>query len=262
LNKWFVIILFTFKYKYYYLFQITTAFLLLLILSCTLKPENPVTFSKSDSLLQIVETEIAQKKRIEQFRRNVLPRNFQEKIENYHPVIRKYAKRYGFDWRLIVAQILKESRFKENARSRVGAVGLMQIMPRTAKEIRQEMDIEYIANNPRENITAGIFHLYKQLRFFPKAKKDEKIKLALASYNSGAGRVLDAQEVAKFLHLNPNHWDSVRLSLPKLSRKNWQLHLEIWDLGEPPRGHFNGYKQTIEYVDDIIKNYTYLTRMY
>lgn len=233
-----------------------------LFLGCSGSPETPESFSEPDSLLQIIEKEIAQKKEVASFRKKVLPRDFQKKIEDYYPVIRKYAKRYGFDWRLIVAQILKESRFRENARSGKGAVGLMQIMPGTAEDIRREMDIEYIANNPRENITAGIYHLFKQLRYFRQANGDERMKLALAAYNSGAGHILDAQDIASFFQLNPNLWPSVRHTLPRLTRKDWQLHLEIWDLGIPPHGHFNGYRQTIAYVDDIVKNYYYLRKMY
>jgi membrane-bound lytic murein transglycosylase MltF len=250
------------KQIFNFLIKVGAVMVLSILHTCSSKTEAPTQYTREDSLLQMVKEQIAEKKMLDIFRERVLPRDFQNKIESYYPVIRKYAKRYGFDWRLIVAQILKESKFKENARSHKGAIGLMQIMPGTAREIHQEMDIEYIANNPRENITAGIFHLYKQLKYFPDAYSEEKIKLALAAYNSGAGRILDAQEIARFLKLDPNLWISVKMSLPKLSRDYWQLHLEVWDMGVPPRGHFNNSNQTIEYVDDIYTNYEYLTKMY
>jgi membrane-bound lytic murein transglycosylase F len=203
----------------------------------------------------MIRQKIHQKKRVEEFRSKILPSDFAQKIEDYYPVVRKYAKRYGFDWRLIVAQIFKESRFKENARSHVGAMGLMQIMPSTASEIRMEMDIEYIANNPRENIAAGIYHLYKQVHYFPDADRDERVKLGLAAYNCGSARIFDAQTIARYLGLDPQSWYAVKQCLPKLTATHWKLHLEIWELGVPDFGYFYGYEQTIDYVDDIMRKY-------
>ena len=245
-------------------FKFWAVFLPIVIVTfgCTPRSDKVRNVAQRDSLIQMVEKRIAQKKELELFRSKALPLDFQEKIENYYPAIRKYAKRYGFDWRLIVVQILKESRFKENARSHVGAIGLMQIMPGTAREIRREMDIEYIANNPRENIAAGIYHLYKQLKYFPNADRSNRVKLALASYNCGAGRVFDAQSVAHFLELDPQNWEAVRFCLPKLTTKDWRLHLEVWELGIPKYGYFYGYNQTIDYVDKIIENYQIMKRMY
>ncbi|MBN2364996.1 MAG: hypothetical protein EH225_02600 [Calditrichaeota bacterium] len=215
-----------------------------------------------DSLTVWVERQIEAKKKFENFRRKILPRDFESKIEDYYPVIRKYSKRYGFDWRLIVMQILKESRFREDARSHVGAIGLMQIMPSTALEIRREMDIEYITINPRENIAAGIYHLFKQLKYFPDADRDDRVKLALAAYNGGVGRVLDAQKISRYLNLNPQTWEGVKAALPRLTARDWRLHLDIWELGVPKYGYFYGYEETINYVDDIINYYQIFTSVY
>jgi membrane-bound lytic murein transglycosylase F len=226
-------------------------FLIILGQGCIRHSEDPLTFVREDSLLSIVRERIDQKKQIDEFR-----------VERYYPVIRKYAKRYGFDWRLIVMQILKESRFKENARSQVGAMGLMQIMPSTALDIRKEMDIEYIANNPRENITAGIYHLYKQLKYFPDSDRTNRIKLALAAYNCGVARILDAQTIARHLKFNPHSWEAVKICLPKLTANDWRLHLEIWELGVPDYGYFYGFDQTIDYVGDIIGKYKIFTQIY
>jgi membrane-bound lytic murein transglycosylase F len=239
-------------------------FLVLIILGqgCTRHSEDPLNFVREDSLLSMVRERIDQKKQIDEFRKKFLPRDFEQKVERYYPVIRKYAKRYGFDWRLIVMQILKESRFKEDARSRVGAMGLMQIMPSTALDIRREMDIEYIANNPRENIAAGIYHLYKQLKHFPESDRTNRLKLALAAYNCGVARIFDAQTIARQLKYNPHSWETVKMCLPKLTADNWRLHLEIWELGVPDYGYFYGFDQTIDYVEDITSKYKIFTQIY
>lgn len=233
-----------------------------LLAGCQVSSGVQQSMTREDSLVNMVRQRISEKKQIEQFRRNALPRDFENKVENYYSVIRKYAKRYGFDWRLILVQILKESHFKERARSHAGAMGLMQIMPSTAKEIRREMDIEYIANNPRENIAAGIYHLYKQLKYFPDADRSNRIKLAMAAYNCGAGRIFDAQDIARTLELDPQNWEAVREALPKLTSKDWRLHLETWELGVPQYGYFYGYRETIAYVDDIFSNYEIVKKMF
>jgi membrane-bound lytic murein transglycosylase F len=172
-------------------------------------------------------------------------------VIRYKPIIKKYAKRYGFDWRLIVAQIVQESGFKEKAKSRAGARGLMQLMPGTAKEIGRELEFEYIMKRPRENITAGIYHLYKQTRFFPEAEKDERLKLSLASYNCGAGHVFDAQRIAEYYRRPENYWDEVSPFLAKLKKDDWQLHLQVWPTGKPQYGYFYGYEETTNYVNNI-----------
>lgn len=219
-----------------------------------------------DTLINMIEQKIAEKKRqrerIEKFREQYLPENFYNKIKEYYPIIRKYAKRYGIDWRLIVVQILKESRFKEDARSHMGAMGLMQIMPRTAREITRELDIEYITKDPRENITAGIYHMYKQLQYFPNADLENRIKLALASYNCGPARIFDARNIARFKKMDPDTWDDIKECLPMLTTDYWKLHLEVWEQGTPTYGYFYGYEQTIDYVDDIYEKYTLVKQMF
>ena len=228
--------------------------------------ESYTTLSAPDSLIPMVEKEIERKRsdveKVEEFKRRKLPRNFDEKLREYLPVIKKYSKRYGLDWRLIVALILKESHFEENARSHVGARGLMQIMPRTARELHRELDYENIIRDPRENITAGIYHLYKQQRYFRDADPVNRLKLAMAAYNCGPARIIDAQDIAEFKELNPLSWEGVRECLPLLTPDSWQLHLEVWPKGVPTYGYFYGFPETIDYVDDIAVKYDVLTKMY
>ncbi len=206
----------------------------------------------ADSVLQRqVRQRIAEKKRLEALRRQLSDSRMGRSIARYRPIIKKYAKRYGFDWRLITAQIVQESGFQERARSHVGAKGLMQIMPGTAREISKELDIEYIMKNPRENITAGIYHLRKQYRLFPDAPFTDRTKLALASYNCGVGHVFDAQDISRYFKLPPQRWRNVRVYLTMLKKTDWQLHLQVWPTGRPRFGYFYGYNETINYVENI-----------
>lgn len=235
---------------------ILTASLLLGLAACRSSSGDKALEAQDDQLKRKIEKRIAEKKELDLLASRLATGRIGKSIIKYKPVIKKYAKRYGFDWRLIVAQIVQESGFKVEARSRVGALGLMQIMPRTAREISGELDIEYIMKNPRENITAGIYHLKKQFRLFPDAKIADRTKLALASYNCGVGRVFDAQKIARYYKLPSNKWNNVRPYMAMLKKSDWQLHLQVWPKGKPKHGYFYGYNETINYVDNIWRLYS------
>lgn len=230
---------------------------LFLLFSCKQQPvEGLASFQVVDSMLVHAKMKIEKKRGLDRQRQKLYGSRLGKSIKKYKPIIKKYAKHYGLDWRLIVAQIVQESGFKEKARSRVGARGLMQLMPLTAKEISTELDIKYIMKNPRENITAGIYHLQKQLRYFPDSSPDERTRLALASYNAGPGRVFDAQSISRFYKLNQSKWVNVRPYLSKLKKSDWELHLEVWPNGKPRYGFFYGSEETTQYVDKIWKAYS------
>lgn len=96
-------------------------------------------------------------------------------------LIDKWAKAYGVDPNIAKAQAWQESRGKQSARSRVGAIGVMQLMPKTAKELRVD------PTNVEENIKGGMKYLSKQLKAFK-----GNYALALAAYNAGPGSVRKA----------------------------------------------------------------------
>lgn len=95
----------------------------------------------------------------------------------YIEIINRVSAEHGVDAKLVRAVIEVESAYKRNARSPKGAVGLMQLMPATARQ--------YAVTNlydPESNIQAGIKHLKGLLQRFP-------VALALAAYNAGEGAV-------------------------------------------------------------------------
>jgi soluble lytic murein transglycosylase-like protein len=95
----------------------------------------------------------------------------------YLPLIEAAAKRHQVDPLLVHAVITVESRFHARARSRKGAMGLMQLMPATARELQ-------VGNpyDPAANIEGGVRHLRQLLDRFD-------VRLAVAAYNAGAGAV-------------------------------------------------------------------------
>jgi membrane-bound lytic murein transglycosylase MltF len=116
----------------------------------------------------------------------------------------KYGDQYGVDWLLMGAQGYQESQLNQNAKSQVGAIGVMQIMPATGKELNVGDITETEAN-----IHAGI----KYMRFMidqyyekePMTKLDKAL-FAFASYNAGPARVRQLRQEAAKRGLDPNVW--------------------------------------------------------
>ncbi len=97
----------------------------------------------------------------------------------FDDLIRETAERHQVDVALVKAVIRTESYFNPNATSRVGASGLMQLMPQTAR--RYGVTDLY---SPRQNLEAGVRHLRYLLDRYPR-----QLHLALAAYNAGEGAV-------------------------------------------------------------------------
>jgi membrane-bound lytic murein transglycosylase F len=150
----------------------------------------------------------------------------------------KYSKRFfgiGFDWKYFKAQAIAESNLNPNAKSYVGAVGVMQLMPRTFEEVsRKSKVIEKLPEDPRWNIAAGIWYNKQQFDFWKKDRElEERLKFMYGSYNSGRYNLLKAQRQAIDKGLNPRKWDSMYQALPLITGKH--------------------SKETLNYVERVFK---------
>ncbi len=120
----------------------------------------------------------------------------------YDDIVKKYADQYGFDWRLLIAQMYQESRFNPQTTSWAGAKGLMQVLPRTAKEMGFKQ-----LEDPDIGIHAGVKYLdWVRDRFETELDIKDRMWFSLAAYNAGAGHVKDARHLARQIGLNPNRW--------------------------------------------------------
>lgn len=144
------------------------------------------------------------------------------RVVKYDRYFSKYSKRYFgplFDWRHFKAQAIAESRLKANATSRVGAVGVMQIMPKTYREIkRQHTTIQGPSAHPRWNIAAGIYYNRKLWKLW-QAKRpfQDRLNFMFGSFNAGKGNILKAQKHARQRGLNENLWASIEHALPAIT---------------------------------------------
>jgi soluble lytic murein transglycosylase-like protein len=102
--------------------------------------------------------------------------------------IEQAAARHNVDPNLVRAVVKVESNFNPNAVSRKGAMGLMQLMPSTARQLKVKDPFD-----PEQNVDAGVRHLKQLLESY-----DGDIKLTLAAYNAGAGAVARSSGVPHY----------------------------------------------------------------
>src|SRR5439155_17782970 len=102
--------------------------------------------------------------------------------------IDKAATRHNVDANLVRALVKVESNFNPNAVSRKGAMGLMQLMPKTARELNLKNPFD-----PQENVDAGVRHLKQLLQTY-----NGDVRLSLAAYNAGSGAVARSRGIPRY----------------------------------------------------------------
>jgi membrane-bound lytic murein transglycosylase MltF len=119
-------------------------------------------------------------------------------------LFRRYGDKYKFDYLLMAAQGYQESRLDQNAKSSVGAIGVMQLMPATGKE-QKVGDVRKI--DP--NVHAGVKYMrFIRDSFFENEPMDDLNKglFTFAAYNAGPGRIRQLRKEAADRGLDPNVW--------------------------------------------------------
>jgi len=118
----------------------------------------------------------------------------------------KYSDQYDFDWMMVAAQAYQESRIDQTKRSPAGAIGVMQVLPSTAKDPNVNIpNIEEL----EANIHAGIKYLrFITDRYFKRESMDQlnRTLFSFASYNAGPARVSALRREASQVGLDPNVW--------------------------------------------------------
>jgi membrane-bound lytic murein transglycosylase MltF len=127
-----------------------------------------------------------------------------KRFEQTVDLFRKYGSRYQFDPLMLAAQGFQESRLDQQAKSGVGAIGVMQIMPKTGKEL-EVGDIRQL----EPNIHGGAKYLDQLMsRYFQDAEFNPQNHslFAFAAYNAGPGRIQQMRKLAEQRGLDPNVW--------------------------------------------------------
>ena len=169
-------------------------------------------------------------------------------ISPFDIYFKEYARQTNCDWRLLASISYQESGFHTDRVSWAGAAGLMGLMPTTAQELGLPINEIY---DPEKNIKAGANYLKKLNRIFSYIQnEDERIRLVVASYNSGPGHVFDAQALAEKFGKNPQEWVDVE---EYLKLKNLP---EYYDDPVCKFGYLRS-TETINYVRSVIERWHY-----
>lgn len=164
-------------------------------------------------------------------------------ISLYDATFKQQALLCGWDWRLLAAQAYQESAFDPQAVSHMGAMGLMQLMPGTAREVGVAQSEVF---NPESNVRGAVKYINKLSTHYSSiANTDERINFILAGYNAGAGHVDDARALARKYGKNPDVWlGNVDVFVLKMSEATYYNQAEV------KHGYFRG-SETYNYVNSI-----------
>ena len=174
-------------------------------------------------------------------------KRLETRLPKYEFIIKREAKKHGFDWRMVAAVVYQESHFNPMATSYTGVRGLMQITQHTAKEmgIKNRLD-------PAQSVQAGVHYLAKLYnRFGEIDNPDDRLLFALASYNIGYGHVLDAQRICRIKGWNPHKWVTLKKALPLLRFEKYYKNTR------------NGYArgtEPVRYIERILTYYDIIKR--
>ncbi len=166
------------------------------------------------------------------------------KISQYDGLIKQFAQNVGWDWRMLASQIYQESKFDPEARSWMGARGLLQLMPRTARQYGVEQ-----ITDPVQNLAAGTKFLNWLAEYWKEIPDStERLKFVLASFNVGQGHVEDAQRLAKKHDKDPHKWGNIAEFLVKKSTKTYYNDEVV------KYGYCRG-REPVNYVEEILDRY-------
>ncbi len=154
------------------------------------------------------------------------------------------------DWKLLAAIAYVESKFDTSSVSRVGASGLMQVMPATYKQMLQRLGVEDTnAVSVKLNVMAAVEYIQVLDETFSFINPTERINYILGSYNGGYGRVFDAMRIAKKQGVNRYKWNNIETIMLTMNQEH------IYTDSVCRFGKFDG-RETTNYVKRVNKKYS------
>jgi membrane-bound lytic murein transglycosylase MltF len=138
------------------------------------------------------------------FAKNAAADTERKKLENVAALFKKYGAEYNIDYLLMAAQGYQESTLDQDVKSPVGAIGVMQVMPPTGKELNVG-DIKEVD----ANIHAGVKYMrFMMDQYFKDEPMDNlnKALMTFAAYNAGPGRLRQLRKETEKRGLDPNVW--------------------------------------------------------
>jgi membrane-bound lytic murein transglycosylase MltF len=161
-------------------------------------------------------------------------------------IFKKYGKTYDLDYLLMMAQGYQESRLDQAAKSQVGAIGVMQVMPATGKELKVG-DV----HQTEANVHAGVKYIRFMIdQYFANEPMDalNKMLFAFAAYNCGPGRTRQLRAETARRGLNPNVWfnNVEHIASERIGRETIQYVSNIYK-------YYIAYQLAVQEIDEKTK---------
>lgn len=171
-------------------------------------------------------------------------------ISKYDKMFQEVGEMYGVDWLLLSAIASVESKYTPTAVSRVGATGLMQVMPAVARSMGYAPEA-LIDSRICTEIAAKLLHENNNMLRFPSSfDSNERVRFILACYNAGYSRIADARRLAQYYGGDADNWSVVATYLPLLAEPEYANHEAVH------AGTFVGSDETIAYVAKVMRVYS------
>lgn len=171
----------------------------------------------------------------------IFAHRLQNRFPQWEDSMKTAADEFDLDWQMLAAIGYQESHWQANARSHTGVRGLMMLTQRTARA----MGINN-REDPLQSIYGGAKYFRMMLDRLPeRIQGDDRINLALVSYNQGAGHLEDARVLTQRMGGNPDKWEDVRKHLPLLAKAQYY--------SQAKHGYMRGW-EPVQFVDNV-RNY-------
>lgn len=175
----------------------------------------------------------------------VFSRRMEKRLPKWQALLQQAADENELDWLLLAALSYQESHWNPKAKSPTGVRGFMMLTLSTAKELGVKSRL-----NAEQSIMGGARYFKKLLNRMPESiEGQDRIWMALASYNVGYGHVEDARILAQHYGSNPNKWSDVKEFLPLLTKRQYYKFTK--------HGYARGH-EAVTYVQNIRNFYTIL----
>jgi membrane-bound lytic murein transglycosylase F len=161
-------------------------------------------------------------------------------ISPYDSLFQVVADEFDLDWLMLTAIAAQESKFDPSSVSWMGAVGLMQVLPRFSEISEDSLMIAEVSAREGARI------IKDHLQHYSYMDTTNQWKFALATYNAGLGHLADARRLSIDRNDNPNEWQNISDSLLKLMQRRYYQHARY--------GFCRGI-ETVRYVNEITNRY-------
>lgn len=181
---------------------------------------------------------------------DVYRQRIQKRLPRYEALFKAAGEAEDIPWTVLAGLAYQESKWDPRARSPTGVRGLMMLTQATARELGVKDRLD-----PRQSIPAGARYVRQMMDRLPEdIPEEDRLWMALATYNVGLGHMLDARTLARRLGKDPTRWADIKEVLPLLSRRKYYSTLRHgYARGGEPVAHVNRVRHYTEVLEEYLR---------